>query len=128
MSSVKKDEFGNELFFHGMKLMLYLKDAGFQRVLGIFNPGDDTLYVQRTPAKHLLRKANAYGFNYEAVSVAKPYDKVHLTLLGEESKRYLIPNTSIKEEGEILFFKQQGFEKQLFMSMDKLKKYEINDE
>jgi len=82
------------------------------------------MYItKRNRKKHLLIKANAYGFNHHVLENGTTFDKV---MLVEGENSYLIPVADILEYGSFLWFKTQGFEKQIFMTLEQLRQYKLN--
>jgi hypothetical protein len=102
-------------------IYLKLQSEKRKRKLGNINMKERWMVVLRTKARHLHRKSDSYGFNYDIINKTKSFDSV---LLREDKGTYLIPNSVILEKGEFLFFKTQGFEKQIFLSRQIIKQYE----
>lgn len=111
-----QDVSGNKIVNVGGNIFLYLASGG-KRLVGELLEGQRVLRVTRKRGKHLLRKANAYGFNHFILSNAKKFDTV---LLVDDFGAYRIPRQYILEHGEFLWFKEQGFEKQIFLTLDKI--------
>lgn len=104
-----------------IKLSIRLSNEKGERAIGYINTDDRTLYVRRTEKKHLLRKANSYGFNHYIIKEAKTFDKVCM-IIG--FNQWLIPNEVILN-GDFLWFKDQGYERQIFLDVDTIEKYRI---
>lgn len=119
MTVVSKDEQGNCIYAD--KGFVYLKLASEQRTrkLAEISLPDDAL-VMRRDSKHLLRKADSYGFNYELLRNARKCKKVILCLPGFI---YEIPISDILERGSFLWFKEVGFERQVFLKQAIIKSY-----
>lgn len=94
-------------------LRLNGKKAG--RNIGRVRLADRVLEVSRKRDKHLMLKANAYGFNEYVMRTAQKFDVVELT---DEYGTYSIPRQLILNMGKYLHFKEEGFEKQLFLSLN----------
>ncbi len=69
---------------------------------------------------HLHRISNSYGFNYQLLDEAKKFDFVRIIAADAE---YKIPRTEILSKGSFLFFKEQGFERQIFVKLEELNNF-----
>jgi hypothetical protein len=128
----KKDEFnsltdenGNKLLIknNSVRLVLYLKlkSESKSRKLGIVNLDQKVFEVKRVRAKHLFRKNQSYGFNHKLLDEAKLFDKIRLK---DDFQEWLIPKNFILENGDFLYFKNNGgFERQIFIELDKIKEF-----
>ena len=84
------------------------------RNIGWFSDSGDTFHCQRNPAKHLHYKSESYGFNYELlrdgmfvwVFVHLPFNELLIT-----SRNHIL------EKGSFLHFKNEGFERQIFLPL-----------
>lgn len=113
---------GDEIIIRNTKT-IHLKlagEKGRERLIGTIDIEHDWLMVERKRDKHLHRKSLSYGFNEYLIKNAKAFKNI---MLHDESGYYLIPLDVIKENGKYLFFKQQGFEVQLFLELEIIKKY-----
>lgn len=119
-----KDKSGNMLYRSGNVILLDLLSEDRRRRLGTIV--DDYIHMKRDPKKHLLRVANAYGFCYELLATAKKSKFIKLYLTGI-STSYWIPIKDILEKGDFLFFKKQGFERQIFLTVEQIEKYGIKN-
>ena len=119
------DESGNELrikqpnpdrYPHMVDITLKISgdSKGRERNIGQVDKLERILYISRTRSKHLLQKANSYGFSYRVISESGHFDVVRLT---DEHGTYLIPKKTILEKGKFLWFKEQGFERQIFLDI-----------
>jgi len=93
-----------------------------RRNIGYITKSTRTLFVKRERSKHLHWMSNSYGFNYHLIKEAKQFDLVSLS---DEFSDYNIPRTYILENGKILFFKQQGFELQTFVTLNEMEQFKI---
>lgn len=111
-----KDNYGNLIYSKDWKIFLYLKEKQQTRKLGQVFEWD--LYCERKN-KHILKKYNAYGFNYELLKVLNPENYIFVkTELG------IVMKIQIKQalnDGKFLFYLKDGFEKQLFVPLEKFK-------
>lgn len=96
-------------------ITLHLKGKKAGRNIGRVRLKDRVLEVERKRDKHLMMKGNAYGFNEYVMRTAQKFDVVELT---DEYGTYSIPRQLILNMGKYLHFKEEGFEKQLFLSLN----------
>lgn len=119
--STISDEFANNLILanNDVRLIIYLKLKAEKRKrkLGIINIATRTFYAKRNSKKHLFRKNESYGFNHKLLSETKRFDKVRLQ---DENSEWLIPVSYILENGSFLHFKGDGFERQIFIPLQKI--------
>lgn len=119
-----KDKSGNMLYRRGDVVLLDLVSEDRRRRLGTIV--DDYIIMKRDPKKHLLRVANAYGFCYELLATAKKIKVIRLMIIGTKDF-YHITIEDVLKHGDFLFFKKQGFEKQIFLTLEQLEKYGIKN-
>ena len=120
MTNTVQDDFGNEIFAENDKIYLNLKEDNRKRLLGRLELDSKTLYVKRNRERHLHYKSNSYGFNYLIIKNGTKFNKV---VIADNIETFTIPKDDILEKGRFLFFKQQGFERQIFISLDDLQEY-----
>lgn len=125
------DEIGNELRIyseavapHVLDVRIYIAQERKERRLGIINKKTRALTITRSRSKHLHQKTQSYGFSYMLLSEGKTFDVV---ILKDETNAYKIPRTQILKQGEFLFFKQQGFEKQIFVPLTILETFSVQE-
>lgn len=122
------DENGNSLIVKRsgatLDLILVLVNQHGERHLGTINMNTRTLQIRRKRSKHLMHAINGYGFNYMLLDTAQKFDTVRLV---DEYATYSIPREFILKHGSILNFKQQGFERQIFVSLEQLEAYKITN-
>lgn len=107
-------------------ISLYLKLGKLkQRFIGTVTKSTKTFEVRRKRGKHLHIKSNSYGFNYHALDNKKSFDTVRLS---DEISDWKIPVNFILENGSFLYFKEQGFEKQIFVSLEQIEQYIVPPE
>jgi hypothetical protein len=99
---------------------LYIHRERTTKIIGILNVKERIIYLTRTRSKHLHIKSNSYGFNYMLLSEQISFDRIHLK---DDSREYIIPKQDIEKHGVFLFFKQQGFERQIFLTLEQLEQY-----
>lgn len=105
-------------------ITLHLKGKKAGRNIGRVRLADRVLEVERKREKHLMRKANAYGFNEYVIREAKKFDNIELT---DEYGTYSFSRQLILNMGKYLHFKEEGFEKQLFLSLNIITNHKIQD-
>lgn len=131
---MRTDKFGNRLIIERSKVHsqqyidLYLKlpTEKYRRGIGTINVNNAQLHLHRSNKKHILHKANAYGFNHYILSEGTTFEDV---VIHEEetSKIFMVNKKFILSSGMFLHFKEQGFERQLFISREWLAHYEVVD-
>jgi uncharacterized pyridoxamine 5'-phosphate oxidase family protein len=101
-------------------IFLKLKKEKKKREIGIIYVSQSTLFITRNREKHLFRKNQSYGFNEFIISHATKFEYVRFN---DEFISALIPRKVILEKGSYLHFKENGFERQLFLSLEEINKY-----
>lgn len=94
------------------------------REIGKVNLKEKFIEIKRNKEKHLFRKNNSYGFNEYLIKTSKTFDNVKLI---DDNGTYVFPKNTILEKGKYLFFKEQGFEKQLFLPLEEINKFKVQD-
>ena len=125
---VLKDEVGNNITAirqnsDMIQIELKLLSEKYSRKIGYVDTSSNTFVVKRERSKHLHYKSNSYGFNYRVIKDGKRFDKV---MLHDEYGEYVIPKEVILNHGRFLFFKEEGFEKQIFLPLPMIEKYKQN--
>ena len=113
------DEKKGWLFVH-----LKLHTNAKSREVGKVNLKERVMEIKRDRERHLFRKNNSYGFNEYLIKEARTFDKIKLI---DDLGTYVFPKDLILEKGRYLFFKEQGFEKQLFLQLDEIIGYKVKD-
>ena len=103
-------------------LKLALVGETAPRTVGTLDRKKRTLYIKRKRERHLLKKADSYGFCHQIINEGKQFDHV---ILQDEQGLYKIPREVILEKGSFLWFKNEGFERQLFLSLKEIRKYKF---
>lgn len=99
-------------------IRLYLPNQK-PRTIGWLSDDGKTFHTQRNPAKHCHHDSNSYGFNYELLRDGN-FSRVVVHLpFGEQLET---TRQHILEKGFFLYFKEQGFEKQRFLSLSEFGK------
>lgn len=105
-------------------ITLHLKGKKAGRNIGRVRLADRVLEVNRKRDKHLMLKANAYGFNEYVLREAKKFDKIELK---DDYGTYLFSRQLVLDMGKYLHFKEEGFEKQIFLSLNIITNHKIQD-
>lgn len=95
-----------------------------QRLAGTVDSKEKTFFIKRKRSKHLHYKTNSYGFND---SILRGEPKIEKVVLRDEYGIYIIPVAAILEQGKYLYFKQSGFEKQIFLKLDIIESFKQFD-
>jgi hypothetical protein len=118
------DPIGNALIcYKDGKVMLTISTESRDRKIGFIK--DKMLFVDRSYDKHLHRKSNSYGFNYNLLKLAKSFDKVAIN--EDDERLFVVPKDIIMNFGKVMYFKNSedgnSFEVQIFLSRDIIKNY-----
>lgn len=108
-----------------IQLSLKLKSENKLRRIGTVTKSTKTIDIKRKRGKHLHIKSNSYGFNYEVLNNKKSFDMVRLS---DEISDWKIPLDFIMKNGKFLYFLQQGFEKQIFVTLEQIEQYRVKKE
>lgn len=119
-----KDEFGNSLQRIGNSIVLNLAGEDRTRSVGRIDESQRVMVAYRSFDTHLHRKANAFGFNHMLLKTATKFDNVFLNT--NKIDKYVIPVHYILSNGKFLFFKEKGFEKQIFVTVEEIQQFRIN--
>jgi hypothetical protein len=106
-----------------LKISLRLKSEPGMRKIGDVKLDDKTLLLKRNKAKHLFKKNNSYGFNEYLIRNGQTFDKI---MLADDDAVYLFPKNLVTDKGKYLYFKEEGFEKQIFLPLDEMKEYQVH--
>lgn len=110
-------------------IAVYLKLATFKKRkrIGLVTKSTKTISMRRERHKHLYIKGNAYGFNDYVLRYQTSFTHINLS---DEHTNWKVPVSFILDDknGFYLQFKEQGFEKQKFISLRELAQFEIKKE
>ena len=67
-----------------------------------------------------MRKFDGYGFNHKLIADSKLFDTVRLT---DDFSEWKIPKKFILDNGMFLNFKGQGFEVQIFVTLNQIEQF-----
>lgn len=105
-------------------ITLHLNGSRKGRNIGRVRLADRILEITRNREKHLLKKARAYGFNEYVMRTAKTFDTIELQ---DDYGTYVFPRQLILDRGSYLYFKEEGFEKQLFLPLFLIQSFKVQD-
>lgn len=105
-------------------ITLHLKGNKGGRNIGRVRIADGVLEVVRNRDKHLMKKGKAYGFNEYVMRTAKTFDTIELQ---DDYGTYVFPRRLILDRGSYLHFKEEGFEKQLFLPLFIIQSFKVKN-
>lgn len=114
----------------GINLYIRLEAEKHRRHIGTIDKENQIMFVERESLKHTMKVNNGYGFNHYILSNTKKFKDIAVIEYPdatEQTNIYLIPVEVILSNGDFLFFKKQGFEKQIFITKELLKQYKVDD-
>ena len=120
--AVIEDAFGNKIIRKQAKIYLKLAEEDSHREIGYIDFKTGTFICRRRKSVHLHIKSNSYGFNHKIMTEAVTFDKVKIYI---DAAVYLMPVEDIVKYGQFLFFKQKGFELQLFVPVEIIERYPL---
>lgn len=103
----------NELSMRGPKLMLKVNNAS--RDIGRLEklPDERIVYSKMLREhEHTFRKNNSWGLHYEIIKALEPESIIRIN---SDERDYFLTAKEALELGEFLWFKTQGFERQIFV-------------
>lgn len=109
------DSEGNQIGFRFDGL--YLRLAGQKRLKLLFKIKNGAVSKWISPS-NILRKANAIGFNYDGLKELKNKGHNFITIIIGSQNSFSLKIDDILEKGDFLWFKNQGFEKQIFWKLN----------
>jgi hypothetical protein len=93
-------------------VLLSLPNEARTREIGWFEDHGTSFHCKRIPEKHLHRKTQSYGFNYHFFTDSS----FRLVVVHFPSGHNLTTTRlHVLRHGRLLHFKEQGFEKQIFL-------------
>jgi hypothetical protein len=101
---------------------LILQAESRQRKIGVVTKSTKTIYIRRVRVEHLFRQINGYGFCDYILRNQTSFDTVDLF---DGIEHWKIPLKFIIDSGKILNFAQQGFERQIFVTLEQIEKFKI---
>ena len=123
-TALVEDSFGNAIIVrrggNTLRLSIRLSKSPKERKIGEIDMPTRTLTVTRNREKHLLKKGNAYGLNHKLIADATRFDTVRII---DDFGRWDVPREFILENGKFLLFAKQGFELQIFISLEQIAQF-----
>lgn len=115
-----EDKYGNEISIGETgKIFLKLKSEDRTREIGDLRIVEDKVYYLKiSKEKYIFLKLNAWGINEFILSNLQEDD---IVIIKTEKQTYESTIKNILENGQYYFFKKQGFEKQIFLPLEKWK-------
>lgn len=117
-----RDSKNNIWFKDEESIYLKLADESKNRLLGKVK--GDTFFVKRVREKHLFKKNESYGFSINIIEQLN----VDYIELYEDSGVFKFPVDVLRQFGDYLHFKDEGFERQLFLPLLIIDKYRYTPE
>jgi len=116
----------NVLRLNEGEVTLWLKDRDRALMIGrVYTDNDRKILVTlRNSEKHLFRKLDAYGFNYQ---VLENLGIDFIKLIEDKEYTYMIPVSAINDIGKLdkLNFARVGYELQRFISRHDLQQFRV---
>lgn len=97
-----------------------------KRFIGTITKSTRTFVTTRKRDVHLQNSNNSYAFNNYFLENAYTFDMIRLS--DDMGNHWKIPLAYMLEHGTFLHFKVQGFEKQRFVSLEKLEQFRVRNE
>lgn len=117
-----KDSLSNTWF--KVEETVYLKLAREEKNRTIGKVKGNTFFVKRVRERHLFRQNSSYGFN---INIIEQLGVVNIELY-EDSGVFKFPVDVLRQFGDYLHFKDEGFERQLFLPLSIIDKYRYTPE
>jgi len=97
-------------------LNVHLKTGGKGRLIGVIDESGEGTFLSRRTEKHLFRKTNSFGINYELL--ASPGVQFKWIILDFNGQKYVSSRQYFLKKGSAMQF--GNFELQLFVQLEKL--------
>jgi len=104
------------------KIYMYIESEQRHRLLGKINNSKREITVIRKES-HRHYKSDSYGFNETMLNEANICQYIKLK---SSEGIFRLPIYFIKQNGFYLHFKNQGFEKQIFLKVDSIKQFKVS--
>ena len=113
-----EDKYGNEVSIGETgNIFLKLKSEDRTRDIGTLKIVEDKVYYLKiSKEKYIFLKLNAWGINEFILNKLQEND---IVIIKTEKKTYESTIKNILENSQYYFFKKQGFEKQIFLPLEK---------
>jgi len=119
-----QDGVGNKLYMKGHSIYIKLVSENVSRRIGDLDYDRERLNIIRKQSVHLFRAGNAYGFNDTIIKTATKFKEIFL-MITDTDESFIIPLSVFKTDGKYLNFKQQGFELQIFLSVNIINQFKV---
>ena len=106
-------------------ISLILAKDNKPRRIGVVLLATRVLYINRNREKHLFRANNSYGFNEHILRTGKTFDRIQFS---DGQITAIVPVAFILQNGSYLHFQTQGYERQLFVTIEQLQQFEIKQQ
>src|SRR6478752_7294544 len=116
------DPLSNKWWIDKGTVILKLAKENYNRKLGLIL--GDRFIVYRNREKHTFHKTNSYGFSSEVIEGLYKYVGIKFVDVYDDFGMYRLDIDIIKR-GDYLFFKEEGFEKQLFVPIPEIEKHKV---
>lgn len=110
----------------GATIHLKLCSERRSRLIGDYYFAESRICLKRDSAKHLFKKNNSYGFNWEIIN--DEFLGVRIIDLTVDGERFVFPKSIIELHGQFMNFKQEGFELQKFVPFKIIQNYQHDPE
>jgi len=116
----REDAYGNRIEmskYGSLRLILASenRERGIGGLLITEDEPDIVYYVKNSKEKYIFKKLKAWGINAFVILNLKPTDKI---IIKTNKKNYETTVKNVLEKGQYYFFKEQGFEKQIFLPLE----------
>ncbi len=123
---ILEDDCGNALIISPNEdktidvFLTFANELKRERYIGKIDPEKRILYISCVRGLALNHKYQAYGFCDKIIRYATKFDWV---ILRDDVQTFKVPVSDIIKHGQHLVTKQQGFEKQIYITLEKLQEY-----
>jgi hypothetical protein len=123
MTIKEKDDLGNYLLKEDNSIKLYLKKESKTKIIGFYDEKTN-IYRKNVKIKNIFQKTNSIGFCYKLLTLLPKNCRIIINIIESKTEYHInLKNAMLK--GSFLFFKEKGFEKQLFVPLYNFRKRNI---
>jgi hypothetical protein len=117
--SISEDSAGNKLYQNGTSVMLYIAKEERHRNIGnlVVKKNGVWCYYKSVSKRNLFRTTNSIGINYALLE--KLPDNAEILIFLNHANQYILTKNEVLKHGSFLHFKTSGFEKQIFVPIEK---------
>ena len=109
---------GSRLYNENDTIYLQVGNEPKARKIGWLVRKQKRFFTERIPSRHLHAKSQCYGFCFQLLKNAQAFDEV---VIVEPTRMLCAKVKDILDENNFLYFKTQGFERQIFYPLNKFK-------